>query len=286
MQLFKGINVVSISVTDLELAREFYGNVLGLGTPLYDLPEMGWIEFSAGAPYGNIAVTLAEAGWQPGTGTTIVLNTDDCYKSCAALRAKDVRCDTPVDVPGYVIYCNFYDPFGNRLQMCSPSPAVGESPGESQARRLEQVYEQIAALLGQPEVAQRLRVAAGEDEWSVMQVLGHLVEMIPYWLGHCQVLIAAGEMLVFGRGPDAPERQAGVERGVTGEPERLLKLLEEEVQTAARAIRDMSTTERNQKGLNIRQGEMTVADIVERFIVAHAEDHLAQIQTTLQPKGK
>ena len=124
MQLFKGINVVSISVTDLNIAREFYSNVLGLGTPEFDLPEMGWIEFKSGAPDGNIAVTLAEAGWQPSTSTTIVFNTDDCHKTCAELRGRGVRCDDPVVVPGYVIYCNLYDPFGNRLQMCSAAPAA------------------------------------------------------------------------------------------------------------------------------------------------------------------
>ena len=124
MQLFRGINVVSISVTNRNEARDFYGNVLGLGAPAYDLPEMGWTEFKSGAPYGNIAVTLAEAGWQPGTGTTIVFNTDDCHKTCAELRARAVRCDDPVLVAGYVTYCNFYDPFGNRLQMCSPAPAA------------------------------------------------------------------------------------------------------------------------------------------------------------------
>jgi predicted enzyme related to lactoylglutathione lyase len=124
VQLFNGINVVSISVTDLDIGREFYGNVLGLGTPEFDLPEMGWIEFKSGAPYGNIAVTTAEAGWQPSTGTTVVFNTDDCHETCAKLRALGVRCDDPVVVPGYVIYCNFYDPFGNRLQMCSAPPAA------------------------------------------------------------------------------------------------------------------------------------------------------------------
>ena len=34
-----------------------------------------------------------------------------------------------------------------------------ENSGEAQARRLESVYEQLAALLRQPEVAQRLRAA-------------------------------------------------------------------------------------------------------------------------------
>jgi hypothetical protein len=38
-------------------------------------------------------------------------------------RARGVRCDDPVVFPGYVTYCSFYDPFGNRLQMCSPPPA-------------------------------------------------------------------------------------------------------------------------------------------------------------------
>jgi hypothetical protein len=54
--LFRGINVVSISVTDLGRARAFYGETLGLGAPLYDLPEAGWIEFSTGGST-NISVT-------------------------------------------------------------------------------------------------------------------------------------------------------------------------------------------------------------------------------------
>jgi predicted enzyme related to lactoylglutathione lyase len=121
--LFRGINVVSVAVPDLDAARDFYGTVLGLGPPEYDLPDAGWIEFRTGAPGGNLAVTTAEAGWQPSTGTTIVMNTDDCFAACDALRARGVRCDDPVVFPGYVTFCSFYDPFGNRLQMCSPAPA-------------------------------------------------------------------------------------------------------------------------------------------------------------------
>jgi predicted enzyme related to lactoylglutathione lyase len=126
MTLFKGINVVSISVTDLDQARTFYRDVLGLGEPVYDLPDMEWIEFSSGATNGNLSVVLAPDGWQPSTSTTIVLNTDDCYKTCEALRARGVRCEDPVDVPGFVMYCDFYDPFGNRLQACSASPTEAE----------------------------------------------------------------------------------------------------------------------------------------------------------------
>ena len=96
---------------------------LGFGEPLYDLPEAGWIEFASGAASGNVAVTSAEPGWAPSTGTTLVLDVEDCHAACAELRARGVRCDDPVVFPGYVTFCSFYDPFGNRLQMCSPAPA-------------------------------------------------------------------------------------------------------------------------------------------------------------------
>jgi len=89
-----------------------------------------------------------------------------------------------------------------------------ENPGAAQAKRLESVYEQLAALLRQPEVAQRLRAVPGADEWSAMQTVGHMAEMIPYWLSHCRTLIAAtGKPPRFGRTLDSPERLAGVERG-------------------------------------------------------------------------
>jgi predicted enzyme related to lactoylglutathione lyase len=124
MPLFTGINVVSIPVADLEDARRFYGDVLELGRPLYDLPEAGWVEWASPVPGGgNVAVTLAEPGWQPTAGTTIVFNTADCHAAVTALRARGVRCDDPVVFPGFVVYATFYDPWGNRLQMASAAPA-------------------------------------------------------------------------------------------------------------------------------------------------------------------
>lgn len=157
-----------------------------------------------------------------------------------------------------------------------------ESSSESQARRLEQVYEQVASLLAQPEVAARLRTAPGESEWSAMQTLGHVTEMIPYWLHHCRTLMAAtGAPPDFGRTPGSPERLAGVAHGATAEPHALLDQLRREVRAAAGAIRGLSEAERSKRGRNRERGEMTVADVVESFIVRHAEDHLGQVRTAL-----
>jgi predicted enzyme related to lactoylglutathione lyase len=122
--VFSGINVVSISVTDLDKARDFYGTVLGFGDPIYDLPEAGWIEFPTGGS-GNLSVVLAEPGWTASTSTTVVLNVEDCASAVATLRNRGVTCDDPQVFPGFVTFASFFDPFGNRLQMCSPAAPAG-----------------------------------------------------------------------------------------------------------------------------------------------------------------
>jgi hypothetical protein len=156
------------------------------------------------------------------------------------------------------------------------------SSTEAQAQRLEDVYEQLAALVGQPDVMRRLRTPTGEHEWSAMQILGHMIEMIPYWLANCRVLIAATEAPPqFGRSLDSPERLEGPERGATGTPEQIMRQLRDEVYAAMRVIRGMSSVERHKKGVHLSRGEMTVADIIEIFIVSHAEGHLAQVRATI-----
>ncbi len=158
-----------------------------------------------------------------------------------------------------------------------------ESPGETQAKRLERVYEEVARLLRDPGAASRLTTAPGKDEWSAMQTMGHMTEMIPYWLSHCHVLIAAtGELPTFGRTPGSPERLAGVAHGASAQPDALLRQLREEVRAAATTLRTLSMAERGKRGLYPGRGEMTVADVLESFIVRHSEEHLAQIESAVR----
>ena len=160
---------------------------------------------------------------------------------------------------------------------------AAEHPGEAQARRLEQVYEEVARLLRDANVASRLRTAPGQDEWSAMQTLGHVTEMIPYWLNHCRVLIAAtGAPPRFGRTPGSPERLAGVAHGATADPEVLLARLGEEVRSGAGTIRKLSEAERSKRGISGERGEITVGEVIESFIVGHAEEHLAQVKAALR----
>ena len=160
---------------------------------------------------------------------------------------------------------------------------TGTHSSEAQARRLERVYEQLNTLLHDPDVVQRLRTAPGEHAWSALQVIGHMVEMIPYWLHHCHRLIAAtGEPPLFGRTLDAPERLAGVELATTSDATELLRQLKQVVAAAAKDIRHISDADRSKTGIHVRQGTMTVAAVVEQLIVGHAEAHVVQVQDALK----
>ena len=151
-----------------------------------------------------------------------------------------------------------------------------------QAQRLESVHEQLSTLLHRPDVVQRLRTAPGEQEWSALQVIGHMVEMIPYWLHACHQLIdAAAESPQFGRTLDAPERLAGVEWATMSDADELLGRLKHEVDVAAQDIRHMSEAERSKTGIHLRRGKMAVAAVIEQLIVEHAEEHLIQVQDAL-----
>jgi hypothetical protein len=154
--------------------------------------------------------------------------------------------------------------------------------GEALSGRLERAGEALAADLRRPETAWRLRTAPGETEWSALETLGHVVEMIPYWLAHCRDIIAAtGEPPHFGRTLEDPERLAAVASADGVGVDRLLEMLESEVQTAGQAIRSLSAAALEKKGIHLRRGEMSVADVLEVFVVSHAEDHLAQVRGAL-----
>ena len=154
------------------------------------------------------------------------------------------------------------------------------------ADRFERAGRELIAVLRRPETAERLRNAPGEAQWSALETLGHVVEMIPYWLSHCRTLIAAeGEPPAFGRTLESPERLEAVETVEKVGPDTLMDRLETEVESAVGEIRGMSAADLEKKGMHVRRGEMAVAEVLERFIVAHLEEHVEQVRAagTLPP---
>lgn len=101
-------------VKDLEKAKQFYSEVLGLKNTF----EMeGWAEFSH--TEGGAAVALSQDPRNQGEGrATVVLKVDDLDFARKELRGRGVKFEGRVEeVPGVVRIATFRDPSGNRLQL-------------------------------------------------------------------------------------------------------------------------------------------------------------------------
>ncbi len=119
MSLFININVCYVYVRNWEAARKFYSELLGW-PEAYANEEIGWAEWGEEGAAHLAINRWDEEGEMPVRGTPkVVLTVDDAFKTTEALRARGIRCDEVIHIPGVVTYGAFYDLEGNRLEFAS-----------------------------------------------------------------------------------------------------------------------------------------------------------------------
>lgn len=128
-----------------------------------------------------------------------------------------------------------------------------------------------------------------EDEasWGPPEVLAHLEEMLPYWLGEAErILDGAGDAPVpFGRVAADPVRIGIIGRDRTLPPRELLARIEADGARTAARMRALSGADAAREGLHPRLGVMTVATLFERFAVTHVEEHVEQLRSLLDSRA-
>ena len=105
--------------------------------------------------------------------------------------------------------------------------------------------------------------------------------MLPYWAQQAE-LIAAGRQAEFGRVKSDPDRVAAIERDRREDPQRLLGRVDEGVAAVLALLDRLDAQALARTGHHQTLGDMTVAEIVDRFAVAHLEEHADQ----LDPAGR
>ena len=110
----------AINVTDFKAASKWYQEVLGF-TPLYEMDEMGWGEFSTNIPGMTVGLSQVEPSTNdaPGPGgATLTFGVVDIDHSRALLEAKGVKFDGETrEIPGMVRLATFFDPDGNTFML-------------------------------------------------------------------------------------------------------------------------------------------------------------------------
>jgi hypothetical protein len=144
------------------------------------------------------------------------------------------------------------------------------------------------------------RVAAGEPWalaeaygtepealWGPREVLAHIEEMLPFWLGELERIIDGPPPgpTAFGRIADDPVRV-----GLIGRDRTLpIRVLFERIDTSLRdweeRVASLTTSERALVGLHPRLGEVAIEAFLERFILGHLDGHVIQLEETLAARS-
>ena len=121
-----------------------------------------------------------------------------------------------------------------------------------------------------------------EARWGPGEVLAHLAEMAPYWLGEIErVLDGPEEPVAFGRVATDPVRIGLVERDRSLPPRELYDRIDDALTRFDRRWRSLTPADLARRGVHPKRGEMTVAQMPDPFIVGHLEGHVIQIDSIL-----
>jgi hypothetical protein len=135
---------------------------------------------------------------------------------------------------------------------------------------------------GEPYPAGPVSGDGPEAEWGPPDVLAHTAEMLQYWLGEIERVIAGGpDPVPFGRVATDPLRTLTIERDRTLPTGELISRIQASVGRYGARLPQLSPADWQKRGLHPRRGEMTVAAILERFVVSHLEEHAVQLREAL-----
>jgi hypothetical protein len=164
------------------------------------------------------------------------------------------------------------------------------SAAVAQAASLASARSAVAALEPRVSAGEPWALAADaghgpESSWGPREVLAHLAEMLPYWLGEYERLVEAdrprGDGVPFGRLATDPVRIGILERDRTVPLPELFARIDLWLERWERRLAAAQADEEAAVGLHPSRGEVTAGALVDRMVVAHLEEHLEQLEDIL-----
>jgi DinB superfamily len=119
--------------------------------------------------------------------------------------------------------------------------------------------------------------------WVAREILAHVDEMLPYWLGEIERVIAgAVEPVPFGREESDLVRILTIDRDRTLPVSELYGRLDNSLERVLRRMLELDERQVARRGLRKRGGEMTVREIVDTMLAGHLEEHCRQLVAALE----
>ena len=154
---------------------------------------------------------------------------------------------------------------------------------ESMLARLqtaEQTLTKLAAQIGSDNLTPP-DPSTGE-QWDLGQIWAHMVEFIPFWQAQAIKVLDSGSASVqFGRPLTHEGRVSAIERNRGEETAVLHARLQIHLTNLRRFIQTLAPSDWETAGEHLAMGTMTVAQIVNRFLIGHLESHVQQLTKLL-----
>ena len=147
-----------------------------------------------------------------------------------------------------------------------------------------------AVAAGEPWALTDVYGPGPESSWGPREVLAHVAEMLPFWLGEIERIVDAevgpggGEPPAFGRLEDDPIRVQVIGRDRSFPGRELLGRIDVEGRRVAARLRELDP-QAGLLGRHPTRGDLSIAELTERLIVAHAEGHVAQLRESVGGAG-
>lgn len=122
-----------------------------------------------------------------------------------------------------------------------------------------------------------------EASWGPREVLAHVQEMLPFWLGEMERVVDGdgSEATAFGRIADDPLRLGIIDRDRSLPLRVLFARIDAGLADWLERLGTLTPSERERVGAHPRLGKMPAGAMLERFVLGHAEDHAAQLADIL-----
>jgi DinB family protein len=137
--------------------------------------------------------------------------------------------------------------------------------------------ELIGSLDWVPEEAWSKR--SGPDAWSAAEIIGHVIELEPYWARQA-ALLAERPGSAVGRGLEDPERLAGPAQGISTPPKEARTRIAQAGEETAEILRKIPDSAFAVTG-TWRDAPISLAELLQRHLVDHVRDHLEQVTEAL-----
>jgi len=124
-----------------------------------------------------------------------------------------------------------------------------------------------------------------EASWGPREVLTHIAEMLPFWLGEMERVIEAGrtrgDAFPFGRAAGDTMRLGILERDRSLPLRELFDRVDSGLDRWLTRIPTVTDAEARARGAHPRDGDVPAGWIRDRYVIRHIDEHIVQLEGIL-----